>query len=119
MATSAQKRAELKFKNGLDIQIESLTEQFGALNDFIIVKPLEIPVSDKIQQPDQYKENPWAIVIAVGQGRVLNGVLVPIEVKPGDKVYITKYGEDITLAGVKCQLIHAAEVKIHDRMPNG
>ena len=116
MATSAQKRA-VKEMPKREISLEELGQRFAAQNDFVIVIPIETRISDMLEQPDQYKEQPWARVVSVGQGRMIGGVLVPIEAKPGDVVRITKYGEDITLAGVKCQLIHAAEVKIIDRKP--
>ena len=90
-----------------------LQENFEALVDFVLVVPIEKPVSDVVQESDHYKEKPtWGIVAAVGSGRVVNGILVPIDVDPGDEVYFTKYGEDVELDGRKAQLIHASEVKI-------
>jgi co-chaperonin GroES (HSP10) len=87
--------------------------RFEALNDFVLVKPIEMPVSETILESDHWKQSPnWAIVIAIGEGRVVNGLLLPIRLEPGDEVYITKYGEDINCDGVKCQLIHASEVKL-------
>ena len=90
-----------------------LQENFEALVDFVLVVPIEKPVSDVVQESDHYKEKPtWGIVAAVGSGRVVNGILIPIDVDPGDEVYFTKYGEDVELDGRKAQLIHASEVKI-------
>lgn len=93
-----------------------LQENFDALVDFVLIIPIEKPVSDVVQESDHYKEKPtWGIVAAVGSGRVVNGILVPIDVDPGDEVYFTKYGEDVELDGRKAQLIHASEVKIRRR----
>ena len=112
MATSAQKKAELKFRTGEEIQIEWLAELVTVYNDFVLVKPIEIPVSATIVESEHWKQNPnRAIVVAVGEGRIVNGMLLPIACKTGDMVYITKYGEDVNVEGVKLQLVHAAEVK--------
>ena len=93
--------------------LQYLQENFDALVDFVLVVPIEKPVSDVVQESDHYKEKPtWGIVAAVGSGRVVNGVLVPIDVDPGDEVYFTKYGEDVELDGRKAQLVHATEVKL-------
>jgi len=90
-----------------------LQENFDALIDFVLIIPIEKPVSDVVQESDHYKEKPsWGIVAAVGSGRVVNGVLIPIDVDPGDEIYFTKYGEEVELDGRKAQLIHASEVKI-------
>ena len=96
--------------------LQYLQENFDALVDFVLIIPIEKPVSDVVQESDHYKEKPtWGIVAAVGSGRVVNGILVPIDVDPGDEVYFTKYGEDVELDGRKAQLIHASEVKIRRR----
>ena len=108
-ALAAKKPAELT-------PLEYLQQNFDALVDFVLVVPIEKPVSDVVQESDHYKEKPtWGIVAAVGSGRVVNGILVPIDVDPGDEVYFTKYGEDVELDGQKAQLIHASEVKIRRR----
>lgn len=108
-ALAAKKPAELT-------PLEYLQQNFDALVDFVLVVPIEKPVSDVVQESDHYKEKPtWGIVAAVGSGRVVNGILVPIDVDPGDEVYFTKYGEDVELDGRKAQLIHASEVKIRRR----
>ena len=93
-----------------------LQENFDALVDYVLIVPIEKKLSDvapELQESDHFKEKPtWGIVAAVGSGRVVNGILVPIDVEPGDEVYFTKYGEEVELDGRKAQLIHAAEVKI-------
>jgi chaperonin GroES len=98
-----------------------LQENFDALVDFVLIVPIEKPLSEsapELQQSEHFKEKPtWGIVAAVGSGRVVNGILIPIDVAPGDEVYFTKYGEEVELDGRKAQLVHAAEVKVRRRKP--
>ena len=92
-----------------------LQENFGVFCDFVLVVPIEKPLSDvapELQESEHFKEKPtWGIVAAVGTGRVVNGILIPIDAQPGDEVYFTKYGEEVEFDGRKAQLIHASEVK--------
>ena len=112
MATSRQKRAAAVEPVKKELSIEELAALVTVYNDFVMVKPIEIPASATIQESDHWKQNPnRAIVVKVGEGRVVNGLLLPITCKPGEVVYITKYGEDVTVEGVKLQLVHASEVK--------
>lgn len=66
------------------------------LNDRIIVKAVtaEEKSAGGIFLPDSAQERPTeAEVVAVGPGKLLdNGKIVPIEVKPGDRVIYAKYG---------------------------
>jgi len=66
------------------------------LNDRLVVKALtpETKTAGGIYLPDSAQEKPLeAEVVAVGPGKVLeNGKVVPLEVKPGDKVIYAKYG---------------------------
>ena len=66
------------------------------LNDRIVVKALtpETKTAGGIILPDAAQEKPQeAEVVAVGPGKTLeNGKIVPIEVKPGDKIIYAKYG---------------------------
>lgn len=98
--------------------LQYLQQNFDALVDFVLIVPIEKPLSEEVhlEQSEHYKDKPtWGIVAAVGTGRVVNGVLIPIDVEPGDEVYFTKYGEEIELDGRKAQLIHATEVKLRRR----
>jgi chaperonin GroES len=98
--------------------LEYLQQNFDALVDYVLVIPIEKPLSEEVrlEQSDHFKERPvWGIVAAVGTGRVVNGVLVPIDLHVGDEVMFTKYGEEVELDGHKAQLIHATEVKIRRR----
>lgn len=64
------------------------------LSDHILVQRVE-SLSQKggIFIPESAKEKPQeAKVIAVGPGKVEDGKRVPLEVKVGDNVLITKYG---------------------------
>ena len=113
--TAAARVPELKIEPS---PLEYLQQNFDALVDYVLVIPIEKPLSDVVtlEQSDHFKERPvWGTVVAVGSGRVVNGILVPIDVLPGDEVMFTKYGEEVELDGRKAQLIHATEVKIRRR----
>ena len=74
------------------------------LHDRILVKRLEeeSKTTGGLFIPDSAKEKPiQAKVIAVGSGkRDKDGKIVPIEVKPGDKVLFSKYsGSEIKIDG--------------------
>ena len=72
------------------------------LADRIIVEVLEAREKTKggILLPDSAKEKPQeAKVVAVGKGKVSDdGKVVPLELKPGDKILFGKYtGTEITV----------------------
>lgn len=75
---------------------------FRPLGDRVLIKFVEREekTTSGIIIPDAAKEKPQTgQVIAVGQGRVLEGKLIPLAVKAGDIVYVGKYsgteaGED-------------------------
>ncbi|OGZ66839.1 MAG: co-chaperone GroES [Candidatus Staskawiczbacteria bacterium RIFCSPHIGHO2_02_FULL_34_10] len=67
------------------------------LADHILIEPIKEEEKTKsgIFLPDTaQKEKPeQGIIIAIGQGRKTDdGKIVPVSVKPGDKVLFTKYG---------------------------
>lgn len=65
------------------------------LSDHILVQRVEAKdvVKGGIVIPDTAKEKPQeAIVKAVGPGKLEEGKRIPIELKPGQRVLITKYG---------------------------
>lgn len=71
------------------------------LHDKVLVKPLSVEDTEKksvsgIIIPDTVsKEKPeQGKVIAVGLGKYEDGKLVPMAVKPGDKIVFSKYGYD-------------------------
>ena len=74
------------------------------LYDRIVVKRIDEKEQTRsgLFIPDSAKEKPQeAEVVAVGQGKRLeDGKIVPMEVKPGDKILFGKYsGNEITLDG--------------------
>jgi chaperonin GroES len=85
------------------------------LGDRVLVEPVE---EKEIKQggiivPDTAKEKPTeAIVRAVGPGkRDENGKRIPIEVKEGDRVLITKYGgTDIRLEDKEYKILGSEDV---------
>lgn len=90
--------------------IEQLAAAVTALHDFVIVKPIETKISDVLVESEHWKQDAdRAVVIAVGEGRIINGRLFPFQFKMGDVIHITKYGQDISVLGVKCKLIHGPE----------
>ena len=65
------------------------------LNDHLLVERLEPKdtVKGGIVIPDSAKEKPQeAVVKAVGPGRLVDGKRVPVEIKKGETVLISKYG---------------------------
>jgi len=71
------------------------------LHDRVLVRRLEEKESVKggIIIPDTAKEKPQeGEVIAVGNGRREKGELIPLDVKPGDRILFGKYsGSDIKI----------------------
>ena len=77
----------------------------GATTMAIAIKPLEDRIVIKISEaeektasglviPDTAKEKPQeGTVVAVGPGRFDDGVRVPMDIKVGDVVLYSKYGE--------------------------
>lgn len=67
------------------------------LGDKIVVKPLAKQDMTKggIYIPETVKEKPQeGEVLAVGTGKYVDGKLVPLDVKVGDRVLFSKYGGD-------------------------
>jgi chaperonin GroES len=71
------------------------------LHDRVLLKRIEEKESVRggIIIPDSAKEKPQeGEVIAVGSGRREKGVIIPLDVKPGDRILFGKYtGTDITI----------------------
>jgi chaperonin GroES len=65
------------------------------LGDRVIVRPIEDEevTASGIVLPDTAKERPQrATVLAVGDGRFVDGERVPLDVAEGDEVIYSKYG---------------------------
>ena len=85
------------------------------LQDRLLVRRVEEEEKTKggIIIPDSAKEKPIeGEVIAVGSGKILdNGKVLPLEVRPGDRILFGKYsGTDIKLDGVEHLILREDEV---------
>lgn len=89
--------------------------QLRPLYDRVVVKRIEPreEVRGGIIIPDVAREKPMlAEVVAVGTGRVLeNGKLLPLDVRPGQKVLIGKYaGSEVKIDGVEYVILREDEI---------
>jgi chaperonin GroES len=84
------------------------------LHDRVIVKRIEEKETVKggIIIPDSAKEKPMeGEVIAVGSGKREKGELIPLDVKPGDRVLFGKYGgTEIKLDGEEYLILREEEI---------
>jgi chaperonin GroES len=84
------------------------------LGDRVIVRPdaAEETTSFGIIIPDTAKEKPQrGTVVAVGAGKVENGVKVDMTVKAGDKVLYGKYaGTEITIDGEELMIMRESDI---------
>lgn len=84
------------------------------IGDKILVRPLDAESVSKggIVLPESAKEKPQqGEVIAVGEGKYIDGKLVPLAVKAGQKVMFTKYGGDeIKVDGEELKIITEADI---------
>ncbi len=84
------------------------------LNDRVILKQLEAEETTKggIILTTQSKEKPQeAEVIAVGPGAVVDGKLVPMTVKVGEKVVYSKYaGTEVKHDGVEYIVVKESDI---------
>jgi chaperonin GroES len=93
---------------------ETKVTKFRPLYDRVLVevnKPKENIVNG-ILLPDNAVERPQeATVIAVGTGRVVNGILYPLDVKPGDKVVFGRFsGNEVEIGGKKLLILQENEI---------
>ncbi len=85
------------------------------LGDRVVVKLIEVEekTASGIVLPDKAKERPQeAEVIAVGTGRILNdGQKVPLEVKAGDRIILSKYaGTDFKADGEEYLILREDDI---------
>ena len=85
------------------------------LSDKIVIKPMELETVSKggFVLTGSAKEKPdYAQVVAVGPGaRDDNGKLIPMEVKVGDRIMMSKYaGTEVKLDGETYSIIKQSDV---------
>ncbi|MEK7461177.1 MAG: co-chaperone GroES [Patescibacteria group bacterium] len=84
------------------------------LGDKVVVKPLDRAQVTKsgIYIPETAKEKPQeGEVLAVGTGKYIDGKLVALDVKIGDKVLFSKYGGDeIKLDNEELKIISESDI---------
>ncbi|VVM04948.1 10 kDa chaperonin [Methylacidimicrobium cyclopophantes] len=84
------------------------------LGDRVLVKLIEEQETKKggIIIPDTAKEKPQeATVVAVGPGRLEEGKRIPIELKKGDRILISKYGgTEVKIDGESYQILREDDV---------
>ncbi|MBO4325731.1 MAG: co-chaperone GroES [Clostridia bacterium] len=84
------------------------------LGDKVAIKMLETEETTKsgIILPGSAKEKPQlAEVVAVGPGAIVDGKLVPMEVKVGDKVLTSKYaGTEYKLDGEEYTILKQGDI---------
>ncbi len=84
------------------------------LGDRVVIKMLETEETTKsgIVLPGSAKEKPqMAEIVAVGPGAVVDGKLVPMEVKVGDKVLMSKYaGTEVKFDGVEYTILKQGDI---------
>lgn len=87
---------------------------YTPMQDRILVKPAEASDATKggILLPDSVKERPKeGIVMAVGPGKYQNGAIIPMTLKPGDRVtYGTYAGTDVTIDEVLHKIMFESDV---------
>lgn len=84
------------------------------LGDKVVIKMLETEETTKsgIVLPGSAKEKPQlAQVVAVGPGAVVDGKVVPMEVKVGDKVLMSKYaGTEFKIDGTEYTILKQGDI---------
>lgn len=84
------------------------------LSDRVVIKMIEMEETTKsgIVLPGSAKEKPQvAEIVAVGPGGIVDGKEVTMQVKPGDKVLISKYaGTEIKMDSVDYTILKQSDI---------
>lgn len=84
------------------------------LSDRVVTKMTEAEETTKggIILTGSAKEKPQvAEVVAVGPGKTVDGVLVPVSLKVGDKVLMSKYsGTEVKIDGVEYTILREEDI---------
>jgi chaperonin GroES len=88
--------------------------QIVPLNDRVVVSRLDTEEVTKggLFIPETGKEKPQeGLVIAIGSGKLINNVFVPLDVKIGDKILFGKYsGTEVTIDDTKLLILREDEI---------
>lgn len=88
--------------------------QIDPLGDRVVVSRIEAEdvTAGGLFIPETGKEKPQqGLVIAVGPGKVLNNLFVPLDVKFGDKVLFGKYsGTEVEIDGEKLLILREEDI---------
>jgi chaperonin GroES len=107
-------RADRPRKNFYQQKEEGMAVKIRPLHDRLIVKRIteEEKTKGGIIIPDTAKEKPQeGKVIAVGPGRNEDGKVIPLDVKPGDRILFGKYaGTEIKLDGEEHLILREDDV---------
>jgi len=84
------------------------------IGERILVRPLaqEEKLKSGIILPDTAKEKPQeGEVMAIGDGKWIEGKLMPLSVRKGDKVLFSKYGGDeIKIDGEELKILQESDI---------
>ena len=84
------------------------------LGDRVVIKMVEMEETTKsgIILTGAAKEKPQlAQVVAIGPGAVVDGKIVPMEVKVGDKVLMSKYaGTEVKFDGIEYTILKQGDI---------
>ncbi len=94
--------------------LEELAALYEPMNDRVLLRRVTEENQRLVGLPDAYQlDSDLGIVIAVGDGMLVGGQLVPIRLKLGDKVRVGHYNvEDVEVEGEKLMLVSAFDVRI-------
>src|SRR5437899_2811397 len=90
-----------------------MARKITPLADRVLIEPLMDAPTGQVFIPETSREKPTqGIVREVGPGKTLdNGVLVPLDVKVGDKVIFSRYSaSEVKLDGRELRLVHENEL---------